>query len=181
MFYRFLQLLCSAAIVLALCAFVAGQDPSESILPKPTRNDDHPKSFKETLEKMRIDKEKKEYQEMLDRGTEVLKITEELEKAVDQNGRLTDRELSKVASVEKLVRKIRGELGGDDDDEDDKVIRADAQKSRMSPTEAVKSLRSATVALMDELKKTTRFSISAAAIQSTNAVLRVAKFLKFTN
>ncbi len=181
MFYRFSQVLFSLAILLAFTGAVLSQDdPSSSVLPKPPSRDDYPKTFKETLVKMRIDREKKEYQEMLDRGTEVLKITEELEKAVDQSGRLTEREVAKVESVEKLVKKIRGELGGGDE-EDDKAIRADAQKSRLSPKDAIRSLHSATVALIDELKKTSRFSISAAAIQSSNAVLRVTKFLRFTN
>lgn len=178
MFYRFVQMIFPFAVLIAMSTFAIGQD--DSIFPKPIRKDDHPKSFKETIEKMRIDREKKDYQEMLDRGEEVLKITEELEKAVDQNGRLTHREIAKIASVEKLVKRIRGELGGNDED-DDKASREDTQKNRLSPTEAVKTLRSATAALIDELKKTTRFSISAAAIQSSNAVLRVAKFLRFTN
>lgn len=180
MLQRLSQILSSLFLICTVALFASGQDTSGSILPKPSNDDDRPKSFKETLERLRIDREKKEYQEMLDRGTEVLKITEELEKAVDQNGRLSETEFAKVASVEKLVKKIRGELGGDDE-EDDKEIRADAQKSRLSPKEAIRSLHSATVALIDELKKTTRFSISAAAIQSSNAVLRVAKFLRFTN
>lgn len=180
MSYSFSKTLFSFALLIVLSSFAMGQDPGDSILPKPSRTDDHPKSFKETLEKLRIEREKKEYQEMLDRGNEVLKITEELEKSVDESGRLSEREIAKVASVEKLVKKIRGELGGDDED-DEKAIREEMQKSRLSPVEAVKSLRTATVALIDELKKTTRFSISAAAIQSTNAVLRVAKFLKITN
>jgi hypothetical protein len=180
MFYRSSHSIFIFLMVLAFAVAAYAQDTSSSVLPKPPSREDYPKTFKETLEKLRIEREKKEYQEMLDRGTEVLKITEELEKAVAQNGRLSETEIAKVASVEKLVKKIRGELGGDDE-EDDKEIRADAQKSRLSPKDAIKSLHSATVALMDELKKTTRFSISAAAIQSSNAVLRVAKFLRFTN
>ncbi len=181
MFYRFSQIVFTLALIFSLALIASGQDTSGSILPKPSNDDDRPKSFKETLEKMRIEKEKKEYQEMLDRGAQVLKITEELEKTVEKSGKLSEREYAKVASVEKLVKKIRGELGGDDEEEDDGLIREEAQKRRLSPGEAIKSLRSATVSLLDELKKTTRFSISAAAIQSSNAVLRVARFLRFTN
>ena len=166
---------------LALMANAQGSDPSASVLPKPPRDgEEYPKTFKETLEKMRIDKEKKEYQEMLDRGAEVLKITEELEKTVEQTGTFSEREYVKVANVEKLVKKIRGELGGDDED-DGKAVGEGASKRRLSPGEAVRSLRSATATLLDELKKTTRFSISAAAIQSSNAVLSVARFLRITN
>ncbi len=183
MWYGFSQVFFSLAMIfsLAFIAYAQGNDPSSSVLPKPpSREDEYPKSFKETLEKMRVDKEKKEYQDMLDRGAEVLKITEELEKSVEQTGTFSQREYAKVANVEKLVRKIRGELGGDDED-DEKAVNEGSSKSRLSPSEAVKTLRAATVALLDELKKTTRFSISAAAIQSSNAVLRVARFLRITN
>ena len=51
----------------------------------------------------------------------------------------------------------------------------------MSPAEAVKSLRAMTVSMYDELKKTSRFTISAAAIESTNALLRITRFLRITN
>ncbi|MFZ1699426.1 MAG: hypothetical protein WBO10_08750 [Pyrinomonadaceae bacterium] len=154
------------------------QDNPDPLISKPGDNrDDYPKSFREMMVKMRIDKEKKEYQQMLDRGEEVKKITEELEKAVARKGQLTRAEVNKVASVEKLVKKIRSELGGDDDDKKDE----DQQKNRLSPVEAVKSLKAATLTLLDELKKTSRFSISAAAIESSNAVLRVARFLRLTN
>ena len=44
-----------------------------------------------------------------------------------------------------------------------------------------KVLRSNTIKLVDELNKTTRFTISAAAIQTTNTVLRITRFLKFWN
>lgn len=162
-----------------LVCLAQSADNSSSVVPKTgDSRDDYPKTFRETLEKLRIEKEKKEYQEMLDRGNEALKLTEELEKAVEVNGTLTEREHAKIANVEKLVKKIRGELGGND--EDDREKENGSIFARLSPVDAVKSLRSATVSLMDELKKTTRFSISAAAIQSTNAVLRVVKFLRFT-
>lgn len=180
MLYRFSQSFFTLALISALALLANGQDPAGSILPKAASDDDRPKGFKETLQKMRIEKEKKDYQDMLDRGAEALKITQELELTVEKSGKLSQREYAKVESVEKLVKKIRGGLGGDDE-EDSKDAREDVQKSRLSSGEAVRSLRKATVALLDELKKTTRFSISAAAIQSSNAVLRVARFLKLTN
>ncbi len=180
MLFRFTQLLIISAVILTggFSAFAQNADNTSSVIPRSSDNkEDQPKSFRETLVKMRIEQEKKDYKEMLDRGNEALKLTEELEKAVEDSGTLTQREFAKVASVEKLVKRIRGELGGDDDDKDQKID----QPSRLSPKEAVKTLRKATLSLIDELKKTTRFSISAAAIQSTNAVLRLARFLKISN
>lgn len=154
------------------------------IYPKPgeTDKEDQPKSFHERLEKMRIEKDKKDHEQMIERGEEVLKITEDLEKDFDANGRLTDKEKPKLAEVEKLVKKIRNELGGADDNGDDETVEpAKTKSSNLSPIDAIKSLRSTTLRLCDELKKTTRFSISAAAIQSSNTVLKITRFLRVSN
>ncbi|MFT3745348.1 MAG: hypothetical protein QM785_13775 [Pyrinomonadaceae bacterium] len=156
-------------------------DGRGSIVPKTSDandDDDKPKSFRETLVKLRIDKEKKDYDDMLGRGEEALKLSEELEKAYEQNGRLNANEITKLATVEKLVKKIRSELGGDDDDDDDD--KASPPPAPLDQKEAVRSFRSTTVKLFDELKKTTRFTVSAAAIQTSNAVLRLAKFLRIS-
>jgi hypothetical protein len=164
-------------LILATGCWAQGQsaDNRSSIFSGPGDDKaDRPKGFKETLEKMRIDREKKEFGEMIERGEVALKLSEELEMAYAQNGRLTDRELDKLATVEKLVKKIRSELGGDDDEED--KDKSDSQP--MLPAEAVKNFRSTTVKLFDELKKTTRFSISAAAIKTSNAVLKLARVLR---
>ena len=179
MLSRFSRLNLVAAVLLlgAAVTFSQSADNQSPIVSRPgDSRADYPKNFRETLEKLRIDKEKKEYKEMLDRGNEALKLTEELEKTVAANGKLTEREYDKIASVEKLVKKIRNDLGGNDDV--DKELAKEALTSRTSPDDAVKSLHSKTSALFEELKKTTRFSISAAAIQSSNAVLRVLKFLR---
>lgn len=140
-------------------------------------NDERPKSFRETLEKLRIEKEKKDYDQMIERGEEAVKISENLERAYEQNGRLTDREIAQLAEAEKLVKKIRSELGGDGDDED----KPTEGEQPPSQKEAVKSFRTTVAKLFGELKKTSRFTISAAAIQTSNAAIKIARFLKLSN
>lgn len=138
-------------------------------------DESRPKSFRESLEKMRIEKEKKDYQDMMERGKEALKLSENLEKSFAQRGTLTKENYAQIAAIEKLTKKIRNDLGGDDDGEDK------SDSTKLSDADGVKTLRERVVSLYDELKKTTRFSISAAAIEGTNAVLRVARFLKIAN
>ena len=155
-------------------------NPPRPSLPRPDEGSYGAPTIRETLEKMRIAKEKKDFDQMIARGDEVLKITEEIETAYERNGKLTQGEYSKIANVEKLVKKIREELGGDGDDGDKEE--AELKRSRMmTAADAIKGLRKSTADLLEELKKTTRFSISATAIQTSNAVLRLAKFLKVTN
>ncbi len=158
------------------CFAQSGADNRSSIFAKPgeSEDDNRPKSFKDTLYKLRIDREKKDYDEMISRGEEALKISEELEKSFARNGRLTANEYTQIETVEKLVKKIRNELGGDDDKET-------KDGKRLSPSDAVKSFRETTVKLIDELKKTSRFTISASAIQASNAVLRLTRFLRGSN
>jgi hypothetical protein len=131
------------------------------------------KNVREMLVKLQIEKEKKEHDQMLERGEEVLSLSKALIESYGKSGTLTTDDREKLTDAEKLVKKIRGELGGEDDD-----TVADEDKGPDDVVGGVKAFASATSKLLDELKKTTRFSISAAAIQSSNSVLRVIRFLK---
>src|SRR5687767_6425072 len=106
------------AITLSVGGLVCAQSAdNRSPILSSTDDRNRPKSFTETLEKLRIEKEKKEFNQMVARGEEALKISTDLEDTFIRTGRLSEQELEKVETVEKLVKKIRGELGGDDDDE----------------------------------------------------------------
>lgn len=166
-----------ATFMLPHLGYAQGADNKGSLIPKGEEdNSDHPKSFRETLEKLRIDKEKKDFAAMIERGEEAVKLTEEVEKAYDRDGRLDQGGLNKLVAVEKLVKKIRNELGGDDDESDnEKVVVATPEKGSI-----IKSFRSTAVKLLEELKKTSRFTVSAAAIQASNAVLKFTKLLRLT-
>lgn len=188
MFLRSLRIFMIVMLALAgsIYSFAQAADNRSSLIVKPGEDDDNadrPKSFKETMVKLRIEKEKKEYDEMIERGEKALKLSEELERAYAHNGRLTQNEFVKLDTVEKLVKKIRNDLGGDDEEEEMESSNFEeprATERRLSPADAVKSFRDTTVRLMGELKKTTRFTISAAAIQTTNAVLKLTHFLRIT-
>jgi hypothetical protein len=160
-------LLTSAAVTAALGQGADGRPMNAS--------EDRPDNIKETLEKLRISREKKDYDEMLSRSEEAMRLTADIEKSFEESGRLTPVVQTKIANVEKLVKKVRNELGGDDDTEDKEER---TQTSSMSPREAIKFLRESSAALFDQLKKQTRFSISASAIQCTNAIIRLARALK---
>jgi len=132
-----------------------------------------PKNVREMLFKMRVEKEKKDYEEMLDRGQQALLLSKQIETAYEKNHSLSRSDLDKLGEVEKLVKKVRGELGGGDGDDSD--TNSDNPKDVV---DGVKYLTDSTEKLVDELKKTTRFSISAAAIESSNSVLKILQFLR---
>lgn len=183
MLMRAFQFIFIAVLVTVTCSYNYGQSAENRTPGFSTPAEDErerslrPLNLRETLEKMRVAKEEKDHKEMLARGEEALRISEQLENAFAATGKLSEKEFVKLAAVEKIVKKIRSGLGGDDDDGEEAEPTSVKEKS-LSPADAVKSLRSTTLTLFDELKKTTRFTISAAAIQSSNAVLKLARFLR---
>ncbi|MBK8467209.1 MAG: hypothetical protein IPL32_15430 [Chloracidobacterium sp.] len=128
---------------------------------------------------LRIKREEKEHEEMLERAEEVLRLSDRLEKSFAQNGNLSQTDRAALEAVEKAVKKIRSELGGDGDDEKiDDILPAGKNASF---ADAVDTLKTFSASLVEELKKTSRLTISATAIQTSNAVLTVTRFLRIKN
>jgi len=174
------------ALVLLLCSAALSQ-PDPSVLPGARDNDrdSPPKSLRDQMEKMRIAKEKKDFEAMLERGEQALRLSEQLEKKLELTNQINAEDADKLDALEKIVKKIRSELGGRDSDsatdsneEEADVQNADEPKASTPLLDAFRSLRSHTVRLVNELKKTTRFSISTAAIRTSNAVLTLTRFLR---
>lgn len=171
----------SIAIVLIAYLTFAGAVSAEvdaagdSLFPgRERRRDPEKEALKAMLAKQQALKDIEDHKEMLDRGEEALKITDEILSDVEKGGKLSADDRRKLASIEKLAVRIRKELGGEDDEED---VPKEAERSS-SVQDAVKFLRSTTESLVSELKKTSRFSISAAAIETSNAVIKVARLLR---
>jgi hypothetical protein len=132
----------------------------------------YPEQIKEKLIELCIERAKKDFQEMLEESEEVAKLTEELENSYTANNKFNKKDSKKLKRVEKLLNKIRKDLKADDDDE---II---DEKPKSIP-DALKSLKDKSFYFVKELKKTSRYSISALAIQSSNKVLKLVKFLRF--
>ena len=91
---------------------------------------DMPIGIRESRAKMLIEQEKKEHDEMLKRGEEVGRLSERLVRSFELTGTLSDDDRSLLESLEKNVRKIRDELGGDGDGEEiDDVLGPDKKPS----------------------------------------------------
>lgn len=161
-----------AVVFFAFAALSLAQDASNRI---PGNKDDgqkdEPKSFTELMAKQRIEQAKKDYEEMLKRADSALLLTEQLGNSYEKTGSVSRQKLDEV---EKMVVKIRKELGAEGDEDE-----TDADGPQPSTIgDALKYLQKTTAALADQLKKSTRFTISAAAIQSSNGILKVVRFLR---
>ena len=169
-------LTCTTGVVFSQS--VGDPDPPDTRRsPRSMNGSDHQAAM---IAKLRSERDKKDHQDMLDRGEQALRLANQLEAAFEQNKNLSPQDRARLESLEDVVEKIRKELGGNDDG-DDEGLTTQKPTSNDKPStmeDAFKFLRSTTVKLVDELKKTTRFSISAVAIQSSNNVLKIVKFLR---
>jgi molecular chaperone DnaK (HSP70) len=120
MVFNLSRLILIFVLVFIVAAGVKGQSNARDASGKTSADkEDLPKNIKESLAKSRIEKEKKEFDELLGRGAEALKLSEELEKSFKQNSKLSAEDQKKLDRLEKLVKKIRNELGGDGGEEND--------------------------------------------------------------
>ena len=154
---------------------VNAQMPDASSADGRSRNrpEDLPKGIKETLQKNRIEEEKKQFEEMIKRGEEAAKLSEELNGSFEQQRNLTPEDAKKLARLEKLVKKIRDDLGGEDDKENT------ANEPPSTLVNALKAVQENAANLLSALKKTTRLTISTVAIESSNTVLKLVRFIRF--
>ena len=138
------------------------------------REEPLPDSIKERLHKLKIEEEKKDHETLLKRSEEVAFLSKEIQSSYAKNKALTSKDQKKLARVEKLLKKIRRELRAGKDN--GKIEEKEKPKSLDA---AISILQENTLKLYDEVKKTTRHSISVVAIQSSNAVWKLVKFIRF--
>ncbi|MGI8469887.1 MAG: hypothetical protein ACR2N3_15710 [Pyrinomonadaceae bacterium] len=156
--------------------YVHAQTPDASSADGRTGIDkeDYPDGIKENFAKQRIKAEEKEFNEMLGRSEEAAKISDELCKSFETNKKLLPEDAKKMERLEKLVKKIRDELGSESDDDKD----GSPNNSPLSFTDALKNLQETSSGLFSELKKQGRFSISVAAVENSNALLKLVRFVR---
>lgn len=166
----FVSLLCIAGSVA-----VFAQDASSSTSRPSASPEDAPESFRENLAKLRIKAEQKEFDELIQRGEQALKLSNEIYKDFEEKKNLTLTDTKKLEQLEKVVKKIRQDLGAKDEsntvDEEDNSLKTLGN--------IISNIKETTENLLSELKKTTRHSISVVAVQSSNTLLKLVKFVKF--
>jgi hypothetical protein len=166
-------------LIVAPCLYA--QDATDTRYSNTRHKEDLPKNLRDMLTKKRIEQEKKEHDELLKRGDEALAISGQLEQSFAQHQQLSPMDKERLDNLAVLVKKIRREIGAEDDDEPDNDAKNKDSAGEDKPSNletAFKALQSTTVKLVDELKKTTRFSISVIAVQSSNTLLRIVRFIR---
>lgn len=175
MFRIFFKILIFSAAAICFCISVNAQKDATTSNGEPRPDEPMPKGVLENIKKMETERSKKDYDDMLKNGEEAVKLSEEVDFSFEKNSKLSVEDFGKLERIEKLLKKIRSEMGGDGDEKKDD--KKDEQDS-LSVKNAVSSLKSSVINLYDELKKTSRFSISVAAVQSSNSLLSIVRFLR---
>jgi hypothetical protein len=178
MFFRLFSVVFMFAAMLGSLSLVYGQE-SQTNSPDSRREAatrDVPQSPYEVLARHRANQAKKQHEEMLKRGDAALILVDRLQSSLDKNEAFTSQDAKDLESIEKIVNRIRKDLGaGSLDREDDE----NTQKARSSgPREAFGFLKKSIYSLVSELNKSSRFSISAAAIHSSDSIVKIARFLR---
>lgn len=178
---RLLQL--GFVFIWAAAAAVSASAQSSSPAPWPfpdseRRRDEESRFIKEMLTKQQSEREKKEYQAMLERGEKALDLASDLEKSASEGRKLSADEQKRLNDLEELISEIRDDLGGDDD------LDKEPLPKKLRPRgvcEGFSALKSSTESLVEELKKSTRYSISIVAIETSNDLIKLVRFLKLAN
>lgn len=166
-------------MLLAGSVLVSAQEADQRS-PYEKKKEELPKNIREMMARKRIEQEKKDHEELLKKGQEAIEITEQLEQSFSQHNQLSSIDRERLDYLAGLVKKIRKEIGASDD-EDEPAAPGEGSQEDAKPSNleaAFKSLQATTVKLVDELKKTTRFTISAVAIKTSNSVLRIVRFIR---
>lgn len=176
---KFLKILSLPLMTFILSVTAFAQLPDASSLSGKPNDDELPKGFHESLAKKRIEAEKKEYDELLGKGEELVNISEELDKSFETNRQITGEDTKKIEKLEKAVKKIRNDLGAKDDSSQSE--KEEDLTPKASTTQGIiKSIKKVSSDLFSDLKKNTRYSISVFSLQSSNNLLKLIKLLKFT-
>lgn len=114
----------------------------------------------------------KEFNEMIGRSDDVRETSAAIKTGFEQNKSLAAADLAKLPNLEKQLKKIRKSLGGDDDDD------ATAEVNPVSLAEALDKLAEIAAALNEDLKKSTRYQVSAASIEDANQMLDLIAYIR---
>jgi hypothetical protein len=167
-------------LLLACAASVPAQssDPWDTF-PSPSgrRQREEDRIIRELMAKQQSEREKKEYAQLVERAETAEKLAAEIEKVFEAKGDISTDENKKLDEIQRLILKIRDGLGGSDDDSD----RLQSDDEPKSKPDAVRKLLDTVGSLAAEVKRSTRYSISVAAIESANTALKLLKFLKIKN
>jgi hypothetical protein len=147
--------------------------PSPFPTPNERRNDgvDFGSRENDARTRLALKADKKAYQEHLARAKEAAELALELEKAYELAHLFNAADRKKLERVEKLVRRVRNEVGGSQTDADPKDL-------PRTTDQAIPLMVEMTKALHEEVERTPRRVISASIIEQANKLIALIQYLR---
>ncbi len=127
----------------------------------------------ETRTRMVLKKEKKEYEEHVERAQEARDLAAELQKTYEIAHSFNAADYKKFERLEKLTRRVRNEVGGSQTD-------ADPKELPRTQDAAVSLLADLAKQLCDEVEKTPRRVVSASIINQANKLIALIQYVRGT-
>ena len=121
--------------------------------------------------RMILKKEKKDYEEHVERAKEARDLAAELQKIYEIARSFNAADYKKLERLEKLTRRIRNEVGGSQTD-------ADPKELPKTQDDAVPLLAEMAKELCEEVEKTPRRVVSASIIDQANKLIALIQFLR---
>lgn len=177
-FFHF-SLACAAVLFAATWLSVQAQSGASRPIPQPSpnpmdrRNDGLDFGNRETDARTRmiLKKEKKDYEEHVERAKEARDLAAELQKTFEIARSFNAADYKKLERLEKLTRRIRNEVGGSNTD-------ADPKELPRTQSEAVPLIAEMAKELCDEVEKTPRRVVSTAIIDQANKLIALIKYVR---
>ena len=178
---QFLRFALACALVLFTASWLSAQAQPEPTRPIPQpspidrRHDgiDFGNRETETRTRLILKKEKKEYEEHVERAQEARDLAAELQKTYEIAHSFNAADYKKLERLEKLTRRVRNEVGGSNTD-------ADPKELPRTQDEAVSLLADMAKELCDEVEKTPRRVVSASIIDQANKLIALIQFVRGT-
>lgn len=174
-FRKVLTIALSAVLTALFSISASAQVEQCPYIENPAHRDPISPQVKERMIELCIEDNKRDFERLVKRTEQLAQLTDEIRTSFEENKQLSKADREKLSEAKALLDKIRGELRADDDDDEEENPRPE------SVVDAIEKLSESSARLLDEIKKTTRHTISAVAIQSSNTVLKLVKWLQFSN
>lgn len=176
---RFLRLNVAFAFVLFAAVWLSAQAQTAPMRPlpqpSPIERRDEGINFgnreSDARTRMILKKEKKDYEEHVERAKEARDLAAELQKIYETAHSFNAADFKKLERLEKLTRRIRNEVGGSQTDADPKDL------PRMQD-EAVLLLADMAKELCDEVEKTPRRVVSTSIINQANKLIALIQYVR---
>lgn len=165
------------ATILLVPPIVRAQNPfpdhqSDVPIPGSNRRQDAPTLPDEMRTKMELDRVNAEHKKLVDNAKELGALSSDIEKAYKQSSRLGPDEYKKLGSIEKLAKRILSDCGGTE------VSAKEEVDDRPTIADAVSQLSTTAADVEKKITAETRFEVSYGVITDSNAVIRLAQYLR---